>query len=128
MMAISRISWISSLRFVIAALLLTAGLAKVVGGYDTASAIPRFAFWPIVLLEVVIAAGLLRRKRWAAGGVVLMAVGGVMLSLLVPHRTCGCLGNLAALDTKLHLLLASSLGFAGTLLLVDPGATSLRPD
>ncbi len=77
--------------------------------------------------ELIMAAALFTRARNVAIlSALVIAGGGVALTLLVPTKSCGCFGSFVAASMFRHLTVAGVMGFWACVALANRMATAQR--
>jgi 4-amino-4-deoxy-L-arabinose transferase-like glycosyltransferase len=90
--------------------------AKLYSGRDPGH-IQATLWWPSLAIESLCVLALFcRRRRLAAFLLIALAFGGIIVAE-TSHRPCGCFGRVVELSRQQHILMASSLGLVGCVIL-----------
>jgi hypothetical protein len=115
----SRGAWgFEAVRGVTAAFMIGTATMKLVSGHRAWYLLPDWAYWGFALVEVALAVGLYVCTVASAWSVVAISAGGIVTTLLFPHRPCGCFGASIVLDAKLHLMVAGTVAVCGLLVIL----------
>jgi hypothetical protein len=101
----------------LAAVMVLAGTAKLLGGHSAAYALPHWAYYASALCECAAPVLVWRRQDRLLGVLAVgVAAAGIAIDLLQPGRTCGCLGPWLE-DPWLQWLARGIVGLLGVLVL-----------
>ncbi len=98
-------------KLMLAMIVLTGAVAKLLTGYADGLAVSRWVYWIIMGFELALVASMLssRLAPYALVGVSVLAGAGVVLSMFTT-KNCGCFGSRVQLSMELHLAVAGTTG------------------
>ena len=93
-----------------------ASIAKLATGYSQSYVISWWMYYGIAACELLLFVTVFVRPKVSAGLVLLLCIGGLIIDVIYPKVSCGCLGALE-MDRRSHWMIIGTLGLLATIVL-----------